>query len=137
MPIKTFRYAACGGGNLVLDTFLYFLFYNFVLDKQDVDLRLVTLSSHIASLFFVFPITFLTGFLLNRYITFQSYELPAKVQLYRYFLVSMGAICISYVLMKIFVDGFGFYPTPSKILTIGISVVYSYLLQNRYTFGKK
>ena len=31
MSEQLFRYAACGGGNLVLDWVLYFLIYNFVI----------------------------------------------------------------------------------------------------------
>lgn len=134
MPLKTYRYAVCGGGNLVLDTLLYFLFYHFVVFKQDVDLQIVVLSPHIASLFFVFPITFVTGFLLNKHITFEDSNLPTNTQFVRYFLVAMGAIVLSYLFMKLFVDGLGFYPTPSKILTIIITVLYSYILQNTFSF---
>jgi len=134
MPLKTYRYAACGGGNLVLDTVLYFIFYNFIFVKQNVDLYLFVLSPHIAALFFVFPITFMTGFLLNKYITFEASNLPGNTQFVRYLMVGMGAILISYVCMKFFVDLLGIYPTPSKILTIGITVVYSYILQNNFSF---
>lgn len=134
LPLKTYRYAACGGGNLVFDTLLYFIFYNFIFAKQNVDLVLVVLSPHIASLFVVFPITFVTGFLLQKFITFESSNLPWKVQFFRYFLVGMGALLLNYICLKIFVDGLGFYPTPSKVLTAFIVVAYSYLLQNKFSF---
>ncbi|WP_271424347.1 GtrA family protein [Aequorivita sinensis] len=134
LPLKTYRYAVCGGGNLVFDTFLYFIFYNFIVAKQNVDLFFVVLSPHIASLFFVFPITFVTGFLLQKFITFEKSNLPWKVQFFRYFLVAMGALVLSYMCMKFFVDLLGFYPTPSKILTVFIAVAYSYILQNKFSF---
>ncbi|MGO3182593.1 MAG: GtrA family protein [Aequorivita sp.] len=134
LPLKTYRYAACGGGNLVLDTVLYFIFYNFIVAKQNVDMGFVVLSPHIASLFFVFPITFVTGFLLQKFITFEESNLPWKIQFFRYFLVAMGALVLSYICMKFFVDFLGFYPTPSKILTVFIAVAYSYLLQNKFSF---
>ncbi|WP_353963211.1 GtrA family protein [Aequorivita sediminis] len=134
LPLKTYRYAVCGGGNLVFDTFLYFIFYNFIVAKQNVDLFFVVLSPHIASLFFVFPITFVTGFLLQKFITFEKSNLPWKVQFFRYFLVAMGALVLSYICMKFFVDLLGFYPTPSKILTVFIAVAYSYILQNKFSF---
>ena len=136
MPLKTYRYAACGGGNLVLDTVLYFVFYHYVFFKQDVDLGLFVMKAHIASLFFVFPITFTTGFLLNRFVTFQESDLPWSLQFKRYFIVSMGAIFISYILMKFFVELLGFYATPSKILTLIISVIYSYIFQSKFSFGQ-
>ncbi len=134
MPLKTFRYAACGGGNLVLDTVLYFIFYHFVFQKQNVDMGFVVLSPYIASLFFVFPITFVTGFLLMRYITFQESNLHPRIQFFRYFMVGMGAILLSYLCMKFFVDLLGFYPTPSRFITIIVTVVYSYILQNKFSF---
>ena len=134
MPLKTYRYAVCGGSNLVLDIVLYFVFYHFVFEKQDVDLALFTMSAHIASLFFVFPVTFLSGFLLNRYITFDDSILLAKTQFIRYLSVSLGAILLSYFLMKLFVDFLGFYATPSKIITTVMTVVYSYILQSKFSF---
>lgn len=134
LPLKTYRYAACGGSNLVFDIILYFIFYNFIFAKHNFDLHFVVLSPHIASLFFVFPITFVTGFLLQKFITFEESNLPWKVQIFRYFLVGMGALVLSYICMKILVDLFGFYPTPSKILTVFVTVAYSYFLQNRFSF---
>ena len=134
MPLKTYRYAVCGGGNLVFDILLYFVFYHFIFAKQNVDLYFLVLSPHIASLFFVFPITFTTGFLLNKYITFQDSTLGASVQFFRYLIVGLGAMLLSYICLKLFVDVLGFYPTPSRMLTILITVIYSYLLQSKFSF---
>jgi putative flippase GtrA len=134
LPLKTYRYAVCGGGNLLFDIFLYFVFYNFILKKENLDLSFVVISPHIAALFIVFPITFASCFLLNKYIAFGESNLRGRIQLYRYALVVAGAILLNYLLMKLFVDGWGFYATPSKIAVTAISVVYSYTLQNRFTF---
>ncbi|MFT7032148.1 MAG: putative flippase GtrA [Cyclobacteriaceae bacterium] len=137
MPLKIYRYAACGGSNLVLDSVLYFVLYNFVLAKKNLDLGIVVLSPHIAALFIVFPITSITGFLLNKYISFQGSNLKSGVQLYRYVLVIMGGVVLSYACMKFFVDWMEIYPTPSRILTIVIAVIYSYKLQRSFTFKVK
>ncbi len=134
MPLKTYRYAVCGGGNLVLDTILYYICFHYVFAKQDVDLSLVVLSPHIASLFFVFPITFVVGFLLNRFIVFPESNIPAWTQLSRYLGVGLIALLISYVTMKFLVDGLGFYPTPSKVLSIGVTIIFSYLMQSKFSF---
>lgn len=134
LPLDTYRYAVCGGSNLVFDICLYFVFYHFIFAKQNVDLYFVVLSPHIASLFAVFPITFTTGFLLNRYITFPTSNLPWNVQFFRYFMVGMGALLLSYISMKILVDFFGFYPTPSRLVTVLVTVLYSYLSQKKFTF---
>lgn len=134
MPLQTYRYAVCGGSNVVLDICLYFLCYNFILNKQDIDLFFVVLSAHIASLFIVFPITFTTGFLLNRFITFHESKLDWKVQIVRYFVVGMGSLLLSYLSMKVLVDVLTLYPTPSRFITIIVTIIYSYLLQKKYSF---
>ena len=134
IPLKTYRYAVCGGSNLVLDTTLYFVFFQFILAKQNLDLSIVVLSPHIASLFFVFPITFMMGFLLNRYVVFTESKLPFKTQLIRYLTVGIIALLLSYFSMKLFVDVLLFYPTPSRLLSIVITVLFSYIMQNNFSF---
>jgi len=136
MPLKTYRYAVCGGGNMVLDLVLYFVFFHFIVAKRNIDFGVFVMSPHIASLFFVWPITMLTGFWLNKYISFSDSNLETKKQFSRYLLISVVGIFVVYGLMKFFVDILNFYPTPSKLLTIVIAVIYSYLLQNYYSFRK-
>ena len=139
IPLETFRYAATGGLNTAFDIFLYFIFYNFVFEKQNVDLAILTLSPHIAAFVFVFPITFSTGFLLAKYVTFTQSALKGRIQLFRYAVSVGGSIVLNYVLLKIFVESFGWYATFSKIATTFIVIIYSYVIQKHFTFrtGKK
>lgn len=139
IPVETFRYAATGGMNTTFDILLYFLFYNFVFQKQNVDLMVVTISPHIAAFLFVFPITFTTGFLLAKYVTFTQSLLRGRIQLFRYGVSVGGSIILNYVLLKFFVEFLGWYATFSKIATTLIVIVYSYLIQKHFTFrtGKK
>ena len=134
MPALTFRYAACGGANTALDIFLYFITYNFILKKQLLDLGFVAISAHIAAFMIVFPITFATGFLLAKYITFSQSELKGRTQLMRYALSVGGSIILNYVLLKFFVERCHIYPTPSKIITTLLVIIYSYIIQKHFTF---
>ncbi|HUW06728.1 MAG TPA: GtrA family protein [Williamwhitmania sp.] len=134
IPLETFRYAACGGGNMVLDTILYFISYNFILKKEPVDLGFTTVAPHIAAFIMAFCISFPTGFLLNKYITFIQSELKSKIQLFRYGVIVVGSILFNFVLLELFVEYFDFYPTPSKMLTTAIIVVFSYFSQKYYSF---
>ncbi|MBW8331113.1 MAG: GtrA family protein [Prolixibacteraceae bacterium] len=134
VPLETFRYAATGGFNTVLDISLYFIFYNFILDKQVIDLHIVSISPHIAAFLIVFPITFFTGFLLARYITFTSSEIRGRIQLIRYMISVSGSIFLNYVFLKFLVEFGGLWPTLSKIITTVIVVIYSYFVQKFYTF---
>ena len=55
LPRQTFRYAVCGGANVVFGWGCYFLLYNFVLDKELLDLGFIAVSPHVAALLIVFP----------------------------------------------------------------------------------
>jgi putative flippase GtrA len=134
IPLETYRYAATGGFNTVLDISLYFVFYNFILDKQVIDLYIVSISPHIAAFLIVFPITFFTGFLFARYITFTSSEIRGRIQLIRYMLSVSGSLFLNYVCLKFLVEFGGLWPTLSKIITTVIVVIYSYFVQKFYTF---
>lgn len=135
MSQQLFRYAACGGGNLVLDWVLFYLIFNFVFRQQkNWNLGIVTLSPHIASFVIVFPITLLSGFLLQKYITFSASNIRGRVQLFRYLLVVIANMLIIYAGLKIMVDHFGFWATPSKMAVTIFTITLSYLSQKKFTF---
>lgn len=132
-----FGYGLCGALNMVLDTLWYFIIYHFVIAERFIDLGVVVMSPHIATLFIVFPITFFTGFWLNRHVAFRVTEYKTRGQLFRYAISVIGSIAINYICMKLFVEALNIWPTPSKMLTTVISVVYSYLAARYFTFVKE
>lgn len=134
IPREIFRYGATGGANMVFDIFLYFVFYNYILDKQIIELGFIAISPHIAAFLIVFPITFTTGFLLAKYVTFTASEIRGRIQLFRYGLTVAGAILLNYVFLKFFVEFVGLYATMAKIVTTIIVVGYSYLSQRYFSF---
>lgn len=134
MPLQTFRYAACGGMNMVLDAVWYFVIYNYIVAHRFFDLGVVVLSPHIASMLVVFPITFFNGFWLNRHVAFKRSPLSGSTQLFRYALSIVGSILLTYVGLKFFVEVCGIWPTPSKVLTTAITVIYSFLAAKYFTF---
>jgi putative flippase GtrA len=101
---------------------------------QIVDLGFVAISPYIAAFIMVFPITFLTGFILAKYVTFNASELRGRIQLFRYGVTVFGAIILNYVFLKIFVEYFGWYATFSKGITTVIVVIYSYISQRYFSF---
>ncbi len=134
MPLQTFRYAACGGFNTMLDILIFFISYNFIFHKQVVHIGGIAISPHIASFLAAFCITFPVGFYLSRYVVFTESNMRGRVQLLRYFLLVLGCIALNYMFLKIFVEQLHIYPTVSKILTTLIVVTFSYLTQKHYTF---
>jgi len=134
IPREIFRYAATGGLNTLFDLLLYFITYRYILDRQIVDLGFVAISPHIAAFLMVFPITFLSGFILAKYVTFSASELRGRIQLFRYGITVFGAIILNYIFLKLFVEYFGWYATFSKGVTTVIVVIYSYLSQRYFSF---
>jgi putative flippase GtrA len=136
--LQTFRYLACGGGNTLLDILLYFVFYNFVLDKQAVPLvGDWKITAHIAAFIASFSITFPIGFALNKYVVFVESNLRGRVQLFRYAMTVATCIVLNYIFIKFFVEYCNIYPTVSKIITTVIVAFYSYFTQRLFTFKVK
>ena len=139
---QLFRYAVCGGGNMVLDWVLYFLIYNYVIGHDIVNLHFSILSlqftqaltPHIATLCIVFPITLLTGFWLNKYVTFTQSNLHGARQLMRYITIVAVNLAINYFGLKLCVEVWGWYPTPSKMFITLVTVAVSYFGQKYYSF---
>jgi len=134
MPLQTFRYAACGGTNTLLDIFVYFISYNYILQKQVLYLGVIAFKPHIAAFIMSFLVSFPTGFLLMRHVVFTDSVLHGRVQLFRYFLLVVACIILNYIFIKMFVERFHIYPTIAKIFTTAIVVLFSYLTQKNYTF---
>jgi len=134
MPLQTFRYAACGGFNTSLDIGLFFISYNYILKKAPVHLYTLTISAHIAAFIIGFLVTFPIGFYLSRYVVFQETGVRKAKQLAKYFTVVFGCLLLNYGFLKLFVEVFGWYPTPSKILTTVFVVAFSYVSQKNFTF---
>ena len=143
---QLFRYAACGGGNMVLDWVLYFLIYNFVIGHQLLYITLpfreglgvgFCITPHIATLCIVFPITLLTGFWLNKYVTFTQSNLRGSKQLMRYIAIVALNLAVNYFGLKLCVECFGWYPTPSKMFITLITIAISYFGQKYYSFRVK
>ena len=119
---------------MVLDAVWYALIYNFIVARQFIDIGFIVISPHIASLIIIFPITFFTGFWLNRNVAFVATKYKTRKQLFRYMLSVVGSILINYICMKFFVEHLFIWPTPAKLITTIISVGYSFLAARYFTF---
>jgi putative flippase GtrA len=134
ISIQTFRYAACGGFNTLLDIFIFFVAYNYILQKQVLHLGFIAFKPYIAAFIISFLVSFPTGFMLNRYIVFPGSILHGRIQLFRYFLLVLICILLNYILIRLFVEHFHLYPTIAKVLTTAIVVSFSYFTQKNFTF---
>jgi putative flippase GtrA len=134
MPQQTFRYAACGGSNTLLDIFIYYISYHFLYGEKDVHTPIITISPHIAAMLTGLAITFPLGFYLSRNVVFAGSTLRGRVQLFRYFLLVSICLFLNYIFIKLFVEQCHIYPTVSKVLTTIIVVAFSFITQKNFTF---
>ncbi len=134
MPLQTFRYAACGGGNTVFGLTIYAVMHEYVLKGRNLDLGFFAFKPHIASLLIAFCINFITGFFLMKYVVFTDSNLRGRIQLFRYFLSFFVNLILNYFLLKLFVDVLHWHAITSQVLTTCIVIVVSYLSQKHFTF---
>jgi putative flippase GtrA len=137
MPLQTFRYAACGGSNTLLDIGLFIIFHDLVFKGQNVQTPVITLTPHIAAFLVSFTVTFPAGFFLSRYVVFEEASVRKREQLPKYMAVVAGAILLNYFFLKVFIETFGMMATAAKLLTTCIVVAFSYYSQKHFTFKAK
>ena len=145
MPEQTFRYAACGGTTTIVDIFMYWFSYNYILHQNPVHLPFTVhipftskymayVSAYVASIFLAFCVSFPTGFFLNRNIVFSGSVLHGRVQLFRYFVLVLFCLFLNWVLIKFFVEQCHMWPTIAKLPTTAIVICFSYVTQKHFTF---
>ena len=135
MDKQTFRYAACGGTNTLFDITIFTITHNYILHKQIVEVGSFAISPHIAAFLFTFPMSFVTGFFLMRYVVFPEAAATRKrVQMSKYLSVVFVCILLNYGFLKLFVDVFGWWPLPAKIATTFFVVAFSFFSQKKFAF---
>ena len=132
----TYYYAACGGGNLILSWLLFFVFFQFLFQKQVFYIEYInySLSAYTLSSFLCFIIAFAVGFLLMKYVVFTKSELKGRIQLFRYGLTSLLTWFAHWVILKLFIEWLAFYPSIANVVSSCLVVLISYLLQKKFTF---
>lgn len=137
MPEQTFRYAVCGGANTVLGLLIYFISYQYVLKKENLDLGFFAFKPHIAALFISFCINFVVGFILMKFVVFVDSNLRGRIQLVRYFLSFAFNLVLNYLLLKLFVELLFMNALLSQLITTIVVVTISYLSQKHFSFKVK
>lgn len=137
MPLQTFRYAACGGGNTLLGFALYYIGFEFVFNREDFHFGISAFKPHNAALFFSSAIIFFSGFFLNKYVVFIGSILKGRIQLFRYFLSFTFNLILNYFMLKMLVEFLQMDEIVSQVITIVVIVAVSYLTQKYFTFRVK
>jgi putative flippase GtrA len=144
MPLQTFKYAACGGGNVLWGIFLYAFAIHFIFPKPVINIGKIPLYGHLAlkqviaaDYLFAWWISFATGFYLNRYVVFTGSDLKKHVQFFRYGLIVFVNIILNYYLLLLFNQELHWYPIPSKIVSTVVTIIFSYFSQKYFSFKEE
>lgn len=134
MNLQTFRYAASGGGNMLLGFLVYFLSYKFLFHEKEFHFGFYAFKGHIAALIISFIVTFPVGFFMSKYVVFSDSRMKGRIQLFRYLMICLFNLALNYLLLKIFVEKLNIYPVLAQIITTCIVVVFSYIAQRNFSF---
>ena len=134
MNLQTFRYAASGGGNVLLGFLVYFISFKYIFFEQEFHFGIYAFKAHVAALFVSFCVTFPIGFFMSKYVVFSDSKMKGRIQLFRYFMICMFNLVLNYILLKIFVEQLHIYAVLAQILTTAIVIVFSYLAQRHFSF---
>ena len=137
MPEQTFRYAACGGTNTFLAIIVFNLSHYLFFKEENVRVGAMVFKSYNAALFISFCVSFVTGFLLMKFVVFVDSNLRGRIQLFRYLLGYTVNLGISYLLMKLFVEFASLDAVIAQLITTVIIIAISYLSQKHFTFKTK
>jgi putative flippase GtrA len=137
VPLKTFRYAVCGGSNVASTFIVFTAIFLVVRHLNRVDLVFVQMRPHSFALFLSSFYSFCFGFVLNKYVVFVDSNLRGKVQLFRYFLAFLLSLSLNYILLRVGVEILHLKVVLTQFFATIIVILVSYLVQTHFTFKVK
>lgn len=137
IPLQTFRYAACGGSNALLNLTIFSISYNFLFTADVVAVGGFAIKRYIAAYLIALSISFPIGFCLNKYVVFQQSNLPGKTQLIRYASLTFINIFLDYFLLHLLIGYFELWATGSQALILVLLSLISYFYQTYFSFKTK
>ncbi len=134
LKLKVVRYFFTAITATLVDVFVYFIAYNFLLRKQDLPLGFITITAPTVSLGISFCFGLTTNFTLTKLFVFKESDLRTRHQFVRYVLVALLMLLLNYILMSVLIRQFEWYPTISRaVAAISIGVL-SFTLHKFYSF---
>ena len=131
---QIFRYAVCGSFTTTLDFIIFYTFYNFIFDKEYINILIWVIAPHSASFVCGFLVSFPLGFYFNRYVVFQKVNTKKRFQILKYFFVFFLNTVLNYLGLKFFVELYLWNANIVKLALTAITILISYILQRRFTF---
>lgn len=137
MEHKGVRYIISGGTATGVDVVSFFIIYNYILQKSNLEFGHIHIGAHIASLCASFTLGLITNFLITKYFVFSESNIRGREQFVRYILVAAITFVGNYFMMKLLVDVFSVWPTMARLVAVGTIAILSFRLHKVFTFKVK
>ena len=132
---KVFRYFLSAGIATWVDIIVYFLAYNYIYEKQDVNLfNSFIISAPTAALALSYTAGLLTNFIITKMIVFKESDLETHKQLFRYVLVAMVVLVFNYFMMRLLIRQLEWYPTIARAVSAITIGMFSFIVHKSFSF---
>ncbi|HEX7366017.1 MAG TPA: GtrA family protein [Pelobium sp.] len=131
---KVVRFFLSAGIATLFDVLIYYSAINYLFNYQRVRVLSFSASAHNISLCISYSCGVVVNFLLTKYAVFTESNLKGRKQFRRFAMIAFLGFFANYSLLRLFVEFFDFYPTPSRIasaLSLGVA---SYYVHKLFTF---
>jgi putative flippase GtrA len=134
---KAVRYLFTAGTATIVDVSIYFLAYNYLFHKANLELFNIIIGAPSLALAVSFSCGLITNFTLTKVFVFNGSNLKSSSQFGRYALVAILVFISNYYLMNFLIKVLGWYPTLSRgFSAISIGVL-SFMTHKTFTFRIK
>jgi len=135
---KVFRYFISAGIATWVDVTVYFLAYNYIYQKLDINLfDKMTVSAATASLILSYTCGLSTNFLITKFMVFKESDLETHKQLFRYVLVAIVILGLNYLMMSFLIRQLEWYPTMARAASALSIGVLSFIVHKTFSFRVK
>ena len=132
---KIIRYLISAGLAAWVDVVVYFVSFNYLYKKEDIDIfGFYTVSAPTASLILSYTIGLLTNFTLTKFLVFKESELETHKQLFRYVMVAILVLILNYFLMSFLIRQLEWYPTLARAVSAVSIGVLSFVVHKSFSF---
>jgi putative flippase GtrA len=132
---KVFRYFLSAGIATWVDILVYFIAFNYIYQKEDVNLfGSFVISAPTAALALSYTAGLLTNFFITKYIVFKESDLETHKQLFRYVLVAIVVLFLNYILMRLLIRQWEWYPTIARAFSAITVGMFSFAVHKSFSF---
>ncbi len=119
----------------LVDISVYFIAFNYIYHKQDIQLMdSVIVSAATAALLLSYTAGLITNFTITKFLVFHESDLETHKQLFRYILVAMVVLALNYGLMRYLIRSLEWFPTLARAFSAISIGILSFIIHKTFSF---